>query len=272
MKKAPADTKARSRPGQRTRTTILKAASTTFARKGYSEATARDIAKAAGVPLGSLLYYFGNKERLFLEAIRHYILEVPQLKQVFDPLFTLATLCSSPAPQQVSNALHASVKNLMLLTHGPNKLPAINGLLLRVFADGFAEAQILVLKNFAPMQYRVAELLTKLCPDDRPEHDMEAWFSLFWAQVFYPITTRGLRLLDRGWQAYPLKWILHASHRIAWYQCLPLGLPEPDGRVEMPVIESIKIKAAREAEMEATQEATQQDAALETGRRKTGVT
>ncbi|AHF93269.1 TetR family transcriptional regulator [Opitutaceae bacterium TAV5] len=231
------------RSGQRSREKILEAASAVFARKGFADASIRDIAKEADVVFASLFHHFRSKERLFVEVVRNYLVETPRLDRFFDPLFALG---ETPSPREISDALHASVKNLMFLIHGPERLPAINGLLLRVFADGLEEAQLMVLEHFAPLQHRVAELLARLCPD-RPEHDMEAWFSLFWAQVFYPVTTRNLRLLDRGWASYPVEWILHASHRIAWYQCLPLGLPEPAGRVEMPVGDSVKTRAAAKA-------------------------
>ncbi len=44
--------------------TIFNAASEIFAEKGYHQASIRNIAKATGVSLGHLYYYFSNKEEL----------------------------------------------------------------------------------------------------------------------------------------------------------------------------------------------------------------
>ncbi len=54
-----------------TRQTILLAAETVFAEKGYNGAAVRDIAKAAGVNLGLITYYFGSKDRLFIAVVNH---------------------------------------------------------------------------------------------------------------------------------------------------------------------------------------------------------
>lgn len=44
--------------------TIFNAASEIFAEKGYRQASIRNIAKATGVSIGHLYYYFSNKEEL----------------------------------------------------------------------------------------------------------------------------------------------------------------------------------------------------------------
>src|SRR5687768_4380360 len=43
---------------------ILRAAAAMFAEKGYHEASIRDIARATGVSLSGLYYYFNSKEEL----------------------------------------------------------------------------------------------------------------------------------------------------------------------------------------------------------------
>lgn len=54
-----------------TRSRILNAAGEVFAQKGYKSATVRDICDTAGVKnFASVNYYFGDKERLYVEAVR----------------------------------------------------------------------------------------------------------------------------------------------------------------------------------------------------------
>ena len=56
--------------GQRTRQTILDAASKVFTRDGYVDARMSDVAERAGLSLGGLYRYFENKEDLFGSVIR----------------------------------------------------------------------------------------------------------------------------------------------------------------------------------------------------------
>ncbi len=52
-----------------TRDRILKAAGKIFSDRGFEAATVRDICQAAGANLAAVNYYFGDKERLYTEAV-----------------------------------------------------------------------------------------------------------------------------------------------------------------------------------------------------------
>ena len=54
---------------------VLHAAAEMFLSKGYQASTVREIAKTAGVNLGSLTFAFGNKEQILCELVA-YVLEV----------------------------------------------------------------------------------------------------------------------------------------------------------------------------------------------------
>jgi TetR/AcrR family transcriptional regulator, regulator of cefoperazone and chloramphenicol sensitivity len=53
-----------------THTRILKAAMEAFAKNGYREATVSEICRRARANIAAVNYYFGSKERLYVEALR----------------------------------------------------------------------------------------------------------------------------------------------------------------------------------------------------------
>src|SRR5579884_4479174 len=50
---------------------LLEAAGEIFAEKGFKGATVREIIDRAGVNIAAVNYYFRDKERLYIEAVKH---------------------------------------------------------------------------------------------------------------------------------------------------------------------------------------------------------
>lgn len=58
-------------PGDNPRQRLLEAAGEIFAEKGFKGATVREIIDRAGVNIAAVNYYFRDKERLYIEAVKH---------------------------------------------------------------------------------------------------------------------------------------------------------------------------------------------------------
>lgn len=214
--------------GQRTRLRILEAAGQVFAANGYGETGMRGIAKEGGIILSSLVYHFGTKEKLFEETIRYHVVEKSGLETLFDPLVSGSARLT---PQAASDALRKVVRDFLEVCHGPRRVPLLNGLLLHALTDGNRQACSLIRELVERPRQQVFERLRQVSPSlDR--QDVESWFQLFQAEVLYLSVARALILKQHGWTEYPPGWLDFTAHRIAWHCCLPLGLPEPSGRVE----------------------------------------
>jgi AcrR family transcriptional regulator len=53
-----------------TKERLLEAAGIVFAERGFREATVREICQRAGANLAAVNYYFGDKERLYVESVK----------------------------------------------------------------------------------------------------------------------------------------------------------------------------------------------------------
>ena len=62
-----------SQKAERRRNSILEAAIQVVRNGGVDSITHRNVAQEAGVPLGSITYYFESREVLITEALRHYM-------------------------------------------------------------------------------------------------------------------------------------------------------------------------------------------------------
>src|SRR3954469_17924131 len=54
-----------------TRQSLLEAAGEVFAEVGFRAATVREICQRAGANIAAVNYHFGDKEKLYLEVLRH---------------------------------------------------------------------------------------------------------------------------------------------------------------------------------------------------------
>lgn len=211
--------------GVATQKLILEAAGCVFAQKGYDGAGFREISKESGVGLSSIVYHFQSKQNLYIQTIRHFILDRARLNELFLPI---AGLLDKPgSPQEIADALRDACRNMLEAIHGPNKAKYMNELYTGIMTGGNLEALMMLLECFVDVQQLLPRFLQHYWPD-MTEQDKAFWMQLFWSQLQYMTMGRALILYDMQLgDEYPVAYLDQAAWRFAHYCCLPLGLPAP---------------------------------------------
>lgn len=68
---------------EKTREKILSAAVNLFCKNGYYKTSTNEVAKAAGISIGNLYFYFPNKKAIFLEILDRYHRSFMQIHKTF---------------------------------------------------------------------------------------------------------------------------------------------------------------------------------------------
>lgn len=203
---------------------ILESAGKLFSTLGYDGVGVRNISDDSGIGLSTIIYHFKSKENIYLECIRHYVLNSAGLDEHFKPLFAIDV----SDRQELSNALRDTMRNFLAACHGKNRVEYLNGLYFRILSDGFPEALMMLLECFTDVQKKLPEWVAKVCPD-KNEVDIAFWVQLFWSQLQYTVTGKSLILYDmKQGDDFSEEYMDAAAWHFAYYCTLPLGLPEPE--------------------------------------------
>ena len=139
-----------------TKNRVLLAAGPIFARKGFAQATVREICDAANVNLASINYYFGDKQRLYIETV---ILAREQRAEQFPfPSWSDETLPEVKLKEFVGLML----RRVVVMQTVPWQV----GLLMREILKPTEACQQLVEEYFRPIFERLLRIVDELV--DRP--------------------------------------------------------------------------------------------------------
>ena len=142
------------------RTRILNAAGPIFAKKGYEAATVREICDRAGVNSASVNYYFGGKERLYIETVKraHPI----TLDEIRVPDWPPGT----PPETKLRDFIHTMMKRMIEVRTAPWQIH----LLMREMQQPTAACRELVQGYFRTEFRLLMGILDEILPPDTPKH------------------------------------------------------------------------------------------------------
>ncbi|MCA9167877.1 MAG: CerR family C-terminal domain-containing protein [Planctomycetales bacterium] len=155
---------------------ILQVAGPIFAKDGYQSTTIRRICEAAGVNVAAVNYYFGDKERLYIEAVKH-------ARDLLEERWPLPKWTeSTPADERLRGLIHTFIRRLISPAQGEWQMK----LILREIIEPSGAARELVQEGFAPFFNVLTELIQQLLPWEASDPQIhQIGFSVIGQCVFY---------------------------------------------------------------------------------------
>jgi AcrR family transcriptional regulator len=163
---------------------LLEAAVEVFGEKGFAAASVRDICRQAGVNIAAVNYYFGDKERLYVEALKfaHTCMtdEVPMPADLMD----------RPPTEQLRGFIETMVARMVRETNAN-----ATQLVLREIANPTAACAEMVQATIRPMADVLMAILARLLPGASERERYLFGFSVVGQCLFYKQNRSVARLL-----------------------------------------------------------------------------
>lgn len=153
---------------------LLEAAQVEFADNGYEGATIRAITRRAGVNIAGINYYFGDKERLYIEAVKH-------AHTCTGRMDTFPVSLPGAAPVE---ALRVFIREMVGRMHAPAS-PTAMKLMMREMADPGKAAHVVVDEFIRPAAFALREILRGVLPGADEARLLMAGFSVIGQILFY---------------------------------------------------------------------------------------
>jgi AcrR family transcriptional regulator len=161
-----------------TRARILAAAGPVFAEKGFKATTVREICDAAGVNIASVNYYFGDKQRLYIEAVK----EASRLRAMTHPF------PDRPPGTPSEVRLQDFIKTLLSRMIGEVPAPWQMGLMRREMLQPTQACREMVEEYIRPDFERLLAILEEMLPGDTPRHiRRKVGFSIVGQCLYYRV-------------------------------------------------------------------------------------
>lgn len=165
---------------------ILDAAGQVFAAKGFERATVREICAQAGVNLAAVNYHFGDKERLYVEAVKTARLVLEAVAPIPDDVETLKP------EDALRGFIHALVKRI-LSSEGQTWR---HELLVREFMKPSRACEEMMQESIRPTMDVLYAILRRLMGDQTPEHVIrQTGFSVISQCAYYRLQAEVVAML-----------------------------------------------------------------------------
>jgi AcrR family transcriptional regulator len=139
-----------------TRQKLINCAGVIFSAKGFETTTVREVCQAAGVNIAAIHYHFGDKERLYIECVKHAHCQHGMTE--FD-------WPNGTSSQDKLTAMVTHMLTMMLATDQPAWQIE---LMVRELARPTAACRALVEEFISPVFARLLEIVSEMLPAETP--------------------------------------------------------------------------------------------------------
>jgi len=139
-----------------TRQKLINVAGQVFSEKGFASTTVREVCQLAGVNIAAIHYHFGDKERLYIEAVK--LANCQQGVVEFD-------WPAGCTPEQKLAGMISHLIEMMLANDAPSWHIE---LMMRELARPTAACQVLVEEFISPMFSQLLEIVSEFLPPEVP--------------------------------------------------------------------------------------------------------
>jgi AcrR family transcriptional regulator len=153
---------------------VLEAAEAVFAEKGFKAASIREIAKKAGANIAAINYYFGDKERLYIEAVKYANRGCTE----GEPFPDWAP--GTSAIERLRDFIRVMARRML----SPQS-PASTQLMMREMAQPSAACTEFVKEYIQPMAQILGGILNELLPEAGDQQQFLIAFSIVGQCLFY---------------------------------------------------------------------------------------
>lgn len=163
---------------------LLDAAEEVFAEKGFNAATIREIKDRANVNIAAVNYYFGDKERLYIETVKHaHQCSWQGLPQHPPPVDALPV-----------EKLRHFIRVMATWTNAPVRQSSIL-LLMRELTNPTAAAREVVRESIQPSAFRLRAIVEELFPGIDEGRCLMIGFSIMGQILFYKQNRRTAEMI-----------------------------------------------------------------------------
>jgi AcrR family transcriptional regulator len=204
------------------RSRILDAAGPIFAEKGFEAGTVREICQRAGVNVAAVNYHFGDKERLYVEAVRR------AHQPADEPMELIQWPPGTPPEVKLRDYIEAMLARML-----SERTPWQRQLMMReMLAPTFA-CRELVQVNIRARFGQLLEILDEILPPDCPAHRRhQIGFSVVGQALYYHVASDVVTMLIGEEERAAHYGIDQLADHITQFCLAALGLVPPLGRSE----------------------------------------
>jgi len=138
---------------------LVEAGEDLFCRRGFNETSVRDIAAAAGCNVASINYYFGGKDKLYVEVWHRMLASIRQAR-----LESVDRVMSGTEHPELEDLLRSYADSFLSpLADGDQSCRFVH-LMARELIDPHLPSGMLITEMVGPVMAALTEALCEICP------------------------------------------------------------------------------------------------------------